>query len=134
MVKKERSNNYVDNKVFYALLLEYSLTKSKKTHNDIAKIFLKIANNFLNRPRYINLTIDRKNEMVSDATWYMLKAVPKYNLEEKNPHAYFTKVAENAFLQYINSYVKRDKTFTSLEYLYGEDSIKSSDKYAESEN
>lgn len=126
--------DYVNNKEFYNLLLEYSLTKSKKTLNELAKIFLTISRNFLNKTNTINYSFDRKDEMVSDATWYMLKAVSKYNLTEHNPLAYFTQIAKNAYLQYIISHQKKDKTFVSLEHLYGEDSIKNSDRYSERED
>lgn len=108
---------YIDNKEFYSLLKEYKETKSKKVHEKIGKCFLLIARNFLNKSNFINYTPDRKDEMISDAVYYMCKYVDKFNLERKNPFAYFTMIARNAFLQNINEYGKRDDMFTSIEYI-----------------
>jgi len=106
---------YVNNKEFHSLLKEYRLTKSKKTYEQIGKIFLLIARNLLNKSNFINYTQDRKDEMVSDAVYYMCRYVDKFDVERKNPFAYFTMIARNAFLQSINDYSKKDSMFTSME-------------------
>jgi len=108
---------YVNNKEFHSLLKEYRLTKSKKTYEQIGKIFLLIARNLLNKSNFINYTQDRKDEMVSDAVYYMCRYVDKFDVERKNPFAYFTMIARNAFLQSINDYSKKDSMFTSIEYI-----------------
>ena len=108
---------YVNNKEFHSLLKEYRLTKSKKTYEQIGKIFLLIARNLLNKSNFINYTQDRKDEMVSDAVYYMCRYVDKFDVERKNPFAYFTMIARNAFFQSINDYSKKDSMFTSIEYI-----------------
>ncbi|MFW6173023.1 MAG: hypothetical protein ACOC5T_04700 [Elusimicrobiota bacterium] len=108
---------YVNNKEFYSLLKEYRENKSKRTYEKIGNCFLLIAQNLLNRANFINYTQDRKDEMVSDAVYYMCRYVDKFNLERKNPFAYFTMIARNAFLQNINDYNRRDDIFTSIEYI-----------------
>jgi len=60
---------YVNNKIFHALLIEYRQNKSKKTYEEIGKCFLLISNNLLNKSNFINYTQDRKDEMVSDAVY-----------------------------------------------------------------
>ena len=58
---------YIKNKTFLKLLTEYKKTKNKKIYNEIGKCFLLIATNLLNKPKFINYSEDRKNEMISDA-------------------------------------------------------------------
>lgn len=108
---------YVNNKKFNALLKEYEETQDKKVFNEIGKIFLLISQNLLNKTNFINYSQDRKEEMVSDATYFMTKYVDRYDTDKKNPFSYFTRVAYNAFLQNINDYNKRDDMFKPIEYI-----------------
>lgn len=108
---------YVNNKEFHNLLKEYRETGSKKTYEKIGKSFLLIAKNLLNKSNFINYTPDRKDEMISDAVYYMCRYIEKFDVSRKNPFAYFTMIARNAFLQNINDYTKRDCLFTSIEYI-----------------
>lgn len=109
--------DYINNKIFYNRLKEYRKTGSKKIYELIGKDFLLIAKNFLNRPLYINRSEDRKNEMISDATYYMCKYIDKFDLSRLNAFAYFTMIVKNAFLQNIQDYNKRDEMFTSIEFI-----------------
>lgn len=108
---------YINNKEFYSLLKEYRETKSKRLYEEIGKCFLLISRNLLNKTNFIDYSQDRKDEMVSDAVFYMCRYIERFDLERKNPFAYFTTVAKNAFLQNINDYNKRDEMFTSIEYI-----------------
>lgn len=108
---------YVNNKEFYAQLKDYRETRSKKTYEKIGRSFLLISINLLNKSNFINYTPDRKDEMISDATYYMCRYIDKFDIQRKNPFAYFTMIARNAFLQSINDYSKRDNMFTSIEYI-----------------
>ena len=108
---------YIKNKDFLNLLIEYQETKSKKVHNKLGECFLLISRNLLNKPKFINYTQDRKDEMISDAVFYMCRYIDKFDTTKTNPFAYFTTIAVNAFLQYINSQNKRAKMFTSIEYI-----------------
>jgi len=108
---------YVNNKLFHSLLKEYKETKSKRTYEEIGRCFLLIAKNLLNKANFINYTQDRKDEMISDAVYYMCRYVEKFDVTRKNPFAYFTMIARNAFLQNINDYGRRDSMFTTIEYI-----------------
>jgi len=108
---------YVNNKKLRELLIDYKETRSRKTFNEIGKAFLLIAENFLNKPSFINYTKDRKEEMISDATFFMVKYVDKFDTTRKNPFSYFTMVAKHAFLQNINGYTRRDGMFRSIDFI-----------------
>lgn len=108
---------YINNKALRNLLIDYKETRSRKTFNEIGKAFLLIATNLLNRASFINYTKDRKQEMISDATFFMVKYVDKFDVSRNNPFSYFTMVAKHAFLQNINSYTRRDGFFRSIDYI-----------------
>jgi len=108
---------YVNQDEFYSVLVEYRTNPTKKSKEKLGRFFLLIAQRFLNRACFINYTNDRKDEMVSEATYYMVKYMDKYDLTRTNPFAYFTKIAERAFLQELNKRKKYEKRFTNLEYI-----------------
>lgn len=116
--------NYIDNEEFLKLILIYRKTGNRIVYNEIGKKFLSIVVNKLRMGCYINYTEDRKSEMISDALWYMTKNLSKYDpdfmdgdLLKKSPFSYFGMVADNAFLQKIEEYRKRDTMFTAISYI-----------------
>jgi hypothetical protein len=116
--------NYIDNEEFLKLILAYRKTGNTIVYNEIGKRFLTIVTNKLRMPCYINYSDDRKSEMISDALWYMTKNLMVYDptfIENdsfrKSPFAYFGKIVDNAFLQKIAEYKKRDKMFKSISYI-----------------
>jgi hypothetical protein len=115
---------YVNNQKFLELLKEYSKTHDRKTYNEIGKIFLKIAQNILNRPSFINYSTDRHQDMISSACLLMVKYMKNFDVKQYNPFAYFSQICFMAFLQYLNDQNKRDAVFVSLEKLYGHLSLK----------
>lgn len=108
---------YVFKTDFLNLLKEYKETKNRRVYDKIGTIFLAIARNLLNKHYFIQYTQDRKDEMISEATYYMCKYIDKFNLDQDNPFAYFTTTAWRAFLQYINERKKHDSMFKSLEFI-----------------
>lgn len=110
--------NYVNNKQFLKLLIEYKKTKNRRTYNEIGKIFKLIAENVLNKPSYINYTQDRKDEMVSEATFTMCRYIFLFNEKKyNNPFGYFTRYAYNAFNLYFKKQKKLKDTFISLSFI-----------------
>jgi len=108
---------YIDNKEFYELLCQYQQTGARRILEKIGKNFLKIAENIIKLPNFINYSQDRKSDMISDATFYMTKYINTYDLERKNPFAYFSQVAINAFTQNINKCNKKKEMFIPLSYI-----------------
>lgn len=110
-------SEYVNNKIFKELLKRYKKTKSRNDYNEIGKIFLLISRNFLNKSHFINYSEDRKQEMISDAVFFMCKYIDRFDVNKDHPFSYFTQVAKNAFLQYINERKKQDDMFKNIEYI-----------------
>lgn len=132
---KKNKPNYVSNKEFYSLLVENKKLldtiellenineieilerKQYKVNNQLGKIFIKICRGYISRPNFINYTPDRKQEMISDACFYMSKYMLNFKEERTNPFSYFTKICEHAFLQYINKHNKNAEKVQSLSYI-----------------
>jgi hypothetical protein len=110
-------SNYCNDKEFLELIKEYQRTKSKKLHNEIARIFISIAEGYLRKSSFINYTEDRKKEMISDSTYYMCKKIDTYDTTREKPFPYFTSFVKNAVNQYLNERNKYNSMFTSIEYL-----------------
>lgn len=88
-----------------------------KLKNHLGRIYIKICEGFLQKPNFINYTKDRKEEMISDATFFMSRYTDRYDTERTNPFAYFTTVVKHAFLQHITKSKKYAESFTSLSHI-----------------
>jgi hypothetical protein len=91
--------------------------KMRVVKNKLGSIFIKIANGLLNKPNFINYSSDRKQDMASDAVYFMLKCTDRYDVSRENPFAYYTTIAKNAFVQFINSKNKISDKVTSFSYI-----------------
>ncbi len=114
---------YLKNKDFYGRLKEFRETESRKIYEQLGRDFLAISKGLLKRSNFANYTDDRKDEMISEAVYYMCKYIHKYDLERTNAFAYFTKIAERAFLQELNNRKHRENKFISIEYIDTLDTI-----------
>ena len=116
---KKQLKNYINNAEFIILLKRYkdSNRQDKDVYNKLGKVFLSIAKNMLKRPNFINYTDDRKNDMISDACYHMIKYMHSFDLNRNNPFAYFSQITFSAFVQSINKVNRRGLFFTSMSYL-----------------
>jgi len=127
---------YANNEEFFDLLVKYKKNKDKKVFDKVCRIFLKISKNLQYKPSWINYTDDIKSEMESDAIFYMIKYVDKYDIhygtrtgKKNNPFSYFTMIAINAFRMRINKFHKTAAMFVRMSNMSGlEDSDLSSDR------
>ena len=136
-------SSYVDKKRFHELLktyrdlnnliLEYKQNDEQKhlipdiqsqvnrVYEKIGKYFLKIAENFLNKPCYINYSKDWKDDMVSEAVFDMVRYIYNYDVEKMeikeektgdvpNPFSYFSQYAYNGISRFLG-WKKKDKNF-----------------------
>ena len=112
-------SNYVDKIRFHEALKEYKLNGSKKMYERIGKYFIRIAENFLNKPNYINYSKDWKDDMVSEAVYDMVRyGIINYDVERgdkmldmgktPNPFAYISQYAYNGVMRYLGE-KKEDK-------------------------
>lgn len=115
--------NYVNNKEFNDLLIRYNEFETKDIFEKLGDIFLLLVENLAKKPNFINYTHDRKDDMKSDALYYMVRYIKTYDTTRGNPFAFFTQIAFNGFLQSINKNKRRAKFFVSLDYIdeLGED-------------
>jgi hypothetical protein len=93
------------------------IRKLNKVKEQIGKCFLSIAEGLMKRPNFINYDYFRKCEMMSNATFYMVNYIDRYDINKDNPFAYFTQVAFNAYRQHINSNKKVNNLVTNISYI-----------------
>lgn len=116
-------NNYVSNKEFLKLIIEYQKTKKRHIYNKIGRQFDLITRNLLNKTNFINYSKDRKDEMMSDATMNMCRYLEKFDQNKsQNPFAYFTTCAWNSFRLNLNKRNAYDDKHISLSFIDNFDS------------
>ena len=108
---------YCKNKDFLKMIKLYKKTNDPKIKNNLGKEFIQISERFLRKPSFIDYTEDRKKEMISEATYYMWRFFNNFDVSRGNPFSFFTTIAKNAFLQYLNERKKYDDMFTSIDYV-----------------
>lgn len=114
---KNKKRYYINNDEFIALLDEYKATENRKTYEKIGKCFLEIARGAIRDPSFFGYSEDRKDEMISNACYYMIKYINKFDKEKSNnPFGYFSQIAFNAYLQYINETKKREKHIVPVSF------------------
>lgn len=121
-----RQRNFINNQDLYEALIKYnqrlkyciSAEIPKPQISDyIGQSILLICNNLARRPNFSGYSY--KEDMISDAVIFCLRAVDNFDPEKtNNPFGYFTQVAWNAFIQRIQkekkeNYVKH-KNFENL--------------------
>jgi len=113
-----KNTNYVSNKDFLKLIIEYQETEERRIYNKIGKQFDLIARNLLNKTNFINYSKDRKDEMISDATMNMCRYLMKFDqTRSSNPFAYFTSCAWNSFRLNLNKHKKYNENHISLSFI-----------------
>lgn len=119
-------SNYIDNKEFYAMLVDYREKCNEARSQDkplpripekIGECFLMIATRLSSKVNFSGYTY--KDEMVSDGLENCIVAVHSFDPEKsKNPFAYFTQIIWYAFLRRIEKEKKQTYIkFKSLENL-----------------
>jgi DNA-directed RNA polymerase specialized sigma subunit len=109
---------YLDKAKMVALILLYKRTGTKSTYEQIAKMFLLMATNIHRRPCFTNHTKDRKDEMISEATFNCVKGLENYDPTFRpQPFSYFTTTIERSFIQKINEYKRRSEIIKPTSYI-----------------
>lgn len=113
--KKDKTNHYVDNKVFLAEMIKYrdSVIEANAGNasrpvvpNYIGDCLFKIASHLARKPNFANYTF--KEDMIMDGVENCLLYIDNFNPEKsKNPFAYFTQIIYYAFLRRIQKEKKQ---------------------------
>lgn len=130
--------NYINNKEFYAHLVEYKkLCDEAEKNNEptpritetIGQAFLMISKKLASKSNFSGYTY--KDEMISDALENCIVAIHSFNPEKsKNPFAYFTQIIWYAFLRRIEKEKKQTYVkYKSLEHLVIDADIEDDDNY-----
>lgn len=130
--------NYINNKEFYALLVDYKAKCNEADLNsqptpripeDIGKCFMMIATKLSTKANFSGYTY--KDEMICDALENCIVAVHSFNPEKsKNPFAYFTQIIWYAFLRRIEKEKKQTYVkYKSLEQLVVDADLLEDDNY-----
>ncbi len=106
---KRRKNNFIDNKEFYAAMVEFraKCDRAKDAGEDrpiipryIGKCFLDIAEHLSMRPNFSNYMY--RQDMVMDAVENCVVYCHRFDPEKsQNPFSYFTQVCWYAFIRRI---------------------------------
>jgi hypothetical protein len=109
MIRKKRSEHYVNNKEFLAALIKYREDIEIARLQDkpkppipryIGECFLKIANHLSFKPNFVNYMF--KEDMISDGIENCVQYVHNFDPQKsQNPFAYFTQIIHYAFVRRI---------------------------------
>jgi len=119
---------YIDKLEFHNLLKAYKNVKSRKSYDEIGKRFLLIAQNYINKPRYINYTDAWKDDLVSEAVYDMVRYVHNYDVDRMDsmyketgkipdPFSYFSQYCENGMTRYLRERYKDMEVMVKLPFL-----------------
>lgn len=109
---------YIQKLELHNLIIDYVENDSREAYEKIGEKMLLIATNFLNNSSTINYSKDRKDDMISDSVFLMLKKIKGYDYNVySDPFTYFTEIAKNAVRHNFNKVKKNKQTFVNLNYI-----------------
>ena len=131
---KKKTEHYVNNKDFYAALVEYRNQINHAKENDLPKprvsnyigdCFLRIANHLAYKPNFVNYMF--KDDMICDGIENCIQYIDNFDIERTNPFAYFTQIVYYAFLRRIAKEKKQLEIKTRIIEKSGFDQVFSAD-------
>lgn len=115
--------DYVDNNELYEELHNYieklKINPDTRMNNKLGTMIHTIVTGLSSRSNFNGYVF--KDEMVSLGVYYCCKYLKSYDLTRKNPHAYISKIAENAFKAVIND--EKRKMYVKYKIQLNNDSI-----------
>jgi len=119
---------YIDKIEFHNLLKDYKETGSRRSYNEIGKRFLLIAQNYINKPRYINYTESWKDDLISEAVYDMVRYIHNYDVDRMedgynssnripDPFSYFSQYCENGMTRYLRDRYKDMNIMVKLPFI-----------------
>jgi len=132
-----KKENYVNNREFLEVLIEYKKELKKAREEDLPKprvppyigeCFLKIATHLSYKPNFVNYMF--REDMICDGVENCLQYVDNFNTEKStNPFAYFTQIIYFAFLRRIQKEKKQLEIKQKILEKSGYDEVLYSDRY-----
>lgn len=93
---------------------DYKMTSLKES---LGKTFLAISAGRMKTPQFVRYPLMVREEMISDATYIMLRYADRFDCRRTNPFSYFTQAAFNAFRAYLNAKNKHAEKYQSINYI-----------------
>lgn len=116
-----RSTEYVNNKDFQEALVKRKAMVDEALAKGLPKpeldkylcdCIMMLCKRLIYRPNFINYTY--KDEMINEAIFGCILNVDKYDINYKNPFAYFTTCAWNAYVTVIKNEKKQTRTKAAI--------------------
>ncbi len=132
---KRKKKGYFNNEEMLNLFIERNQLKSieektpeeikqlRRTEEKIGVLFFKISEGMMRRPNFCNYDTATKEEMISDAVFNCLKASERYDVNFKNPFAYFSQISWNAFILNIKDMKKRTGLMVNISHVENLDGL-----------
>ena len=124
-----KKNHYVNNKDFYEKMKEFIIDNKQELQEEIAITIWKICENLANKSNFCGYSY--KDDMIMFAFEQCYKNVRKFDPNKSNnPFAYFTQIAYNAFIKFIND----EKKQQAIKMYYAKTMIPDEEFYEEEQN
>ena len=121
-VSKDNSNHYVKEADLRAAIADYKATKSERSRNVLARLFMSIAYNLTSKGNFYKFKNHYKNpkaiedDMASDAYNLMMTKIDGFQLEFKtSAFSYFTQTAKNDFYRFMADKDNDKKLFETVD-------------------
>lgn len=96
--KKKKKNNYLNNA---DLLVQVVKSKIEgQMSPELAKMLTLLTSNFSKKSKFASYTYNE--DMQAYAMMMLVRTWHKFNVERKNPFAFYTQCVKNSFIQYLN--------------------------------
>jgi hypothetical protein len=96
--------DYINNSLLYEEMVRWKESGEEKVSAELGRMFLLLAKKVTSHRHFSRYPIELKEEMVNESVITLLKGASKFNLEFKNPFAYFTQFCFNANIGVIKKY------------------------------
>ena len=137
MVRKPKTEYYVNNKEFLEALVAYKFRVNRAKDagdsrpivpNYVGECFLKIATHLSYKPNFVNYMF--REDMICDGIENCLQYIDNFNPEKsQNPFAYFTQIIYYAFLRRIQKEKKQLEIKGKILERSGHDEVMHTDSY-----
>ena len=122
--------DYIDNKTFKEVLIKWKESGKEQFDNETAHYFVLLVENYVNHRWFRGYPSHIKEDMKSEALYYMIRYGKNFDPSRAEPFGYFTQIAKNAFLSVIQKEYKEQAKATEY-FLNNTDNLDSTDTYNE---